>query len=78
MLKATNASLVAVLAEDAEVEMYPALVLGCIFEHGEEVEPLRVDEGVGDELFEDDGVEAVEVFGYLSHNDIIKYGCFQY
>lgn len=55
-----------------EVELNPAVVEGVGLEHGEEVEPLGVESGVLEVLSEEDTVEAVEIFGYLSHNDNYK------
>ena len=47
--------------EYIEIELY-SIFIGCVmFEHGDEIDPLRVDDGIVYFLFEDGCVELVEI-----------------
>lgn len=65
--------LLAFVGEDAEVEFETVVLEGVGAEHGEEVEPLGVEDGVVEVLPQDQLVEAVEVASCLQgHNDVIN------
>lgn len=59
-------------AEDVEVKIDAGGVWGGSLEHGHEVSPLGVNQGVGDNALEDDGEEAIEILSDCGHNDIYK------
>ena len=56
------------VGENAEVEVDAVGLKDVVLEHRLEVEPLGVNEGIGDEVLEHQSVEPVEIFSHLTRH----------